>query len=247
VPATLEQRVLSLVGELIGLVELEEFCGGLMKTLRDVVPSDWCALNELPAHPPDTVSLTEPEVSAEMHELFARLGTQNPIAAHFIRTGDGRATRFSDLVTRRQLHQLELYKQVYRPLRIEYQIAFTIPSRATRLLGVVLSRERHDFSDHERDLLNLARPYVIQLYGNALAHTISSNGIEIENLQALGLTRRQAEVLRLIATGHTAPEAAAALGIAARTAQKHLELCYRALGVSNRSEASRIAWASSAG
>jgi DNA-binding CsgD family transcriptional regulator len=138
---------------------------------------------------------------------------------------------------------------VYRPLRIEYQIAFTVPSQATRLLGVVLSRERHDFSDHERDLLNLARPYVIQLYRNALAHTISSNGIqiEIENLQPLGLTRRQAEVLRLIATGHTAPEAAAVLGIAARTAQKHLELCYRALGVSNRSEASRIAWASSAG
>lgn len=237
--------MLSLVGELIGLVELDEFCHALMRVLRAAVPSDWAALNELPAGLPRTISLSEPPVPAEMHELFARLGTENPIAAHFMHTGDGRATRFSDLVTRRELHRLELYKLVYRPLRVEYQIAFTLPSQATRLLGVVLSRERADFTDRERELLNVARPFVIQLYRSALAYTMSGRGshLALEPLQALGLTRRQAEVLRLIATGHSAPEAAVALGISPRTAQKHLELCYRALGVTNRSAASRAAWA----
>jgi DNA-binding CsgD family transcriptional regulator len=245
VPVALEKRVLSLVGELIGLVELDEFCAGLLHALREAVPSDWSALNELPAELPRTVSLSEPSVPDELHQVFARLGTQNPIADHFIRTGDGRATRISDLVSRRQLHQLELYQRVYRQLGIEYQIAFTLPSQAARILGVVLSREQKDFSARERDLLNLARPYVIQLYRNALAHTMNGHGsqIKLENLERLGLTRRQAEVLRLVATGHTAPEAAAALGIASRTAQKHLEHCYRMLGVTNRSEASRAAWA----
>jgi DNA-binding CsgD family transcriptional regulator len=244
---TPEKRVLALVGELIGLVELDEFCHGLMQALREAVPSDWAALNELPADLPRTISLTEPLVPVELHQLFARLGIENPIAAHFMRTGDGRATRFSDLVTRAQLHQLELYQQVYIHLGVEYQIAFTIPSLSTRLLGVALSREQTDFTDRERDLLNLARPYVIQLYRNALAHTMrgASPQIELEHLEALGLTRRQAEVLRLIATGHSAPEAATALGIAPRTAQKHLELCYRVLGVGNRSDASRAAWAAS--
>ena len=242
-----ENRVLSLVGELIGLVELDEFCEGLMRALREAVPSEWAALNELPADLPRTISMSEPPLPVEVHELFARLGAQNPIAAHFMQTGDGRATRFSDLVTQDQLHQLELYRQLYSRLRIEHQIAFTLPSQASRILGVVLSREREDFSDRERDLLNLARPYVIQLYRNALAHTMRgvSGQIELENLEALGLTRRQAEVLRLIAMGRTAPEAATALGIAPRTAQKHLELCYRVLGVRNRSEASRAAWAAS--
>lgn len=237
--------MLRLIGELVGLVELDEFCNGLLRILREVVPSDWSALNEVPADPPSTVSLAAPPVPAEIHELFARLGEQNPIAAHFIRTGDGLATRMSDLVTRRQFHQLEIYQHLYSHLRVEYQIAFTLPSQATRLLGVVLSRERRDFTAGERDLLNLARPYVIQLYRNALAHTMRNTGPQIkpETLQALGLTRRQSEVMRLIATGRTAPEAAAALGIAPRTAQKHLEHSYRILGVTNRSDASRAAWA----
>jgi len=242
--ASLEKQALLLVGELIDLVELGEFCNGLLQVLREVVPSDWSAINEVPADVPGAVSLTDPPMPAEMHDLFARLGEQNPIAAHFIRIGDGRATRMSDLVTRRQFHQSEIYRLLYSRLRVEYQIAFTLPSRAARILGVVLSREHRDFTVRERDLLNLARPYVIQLYRNALAHTMSNTGsqIELETLQVLGLTRRQSEVLGLIATGHTAPEAAAVLGIAPRTAQKHLEHCYRVLGVTNRSQASRAAW-----
>ena len=36
-------------------------------------------------------------------------------------------------------------------------------------------------------------------------------------------------------------------GLAIRTAQKHLEHCYRVLGVSDRSQAARLAWAAAAG
>src|ERR1700759_673548 len=133
-PITPAKRVLALVGELIGLVELDEFCHGLMDALREAVPSDWAALNELPADLPRTISLTQPPVPVELHERFASLGLQNPIAAHFIRTVDGRATRFSDLFTRAELHQLDLYQQVYVHLGVEHQIAFTIPSLSSRLL-----------------------------------------------------------------------------------------------------------------
>jgi DNA-binding CsgD family transcriptional regulator len=66
-------------------------------------------------------------------------------------------------------------------------------------------------------------------------------------LRALGLTARQADVLCLVAMGHSDQDAAAALGIAVRTARKHLERCYRALGVSDRSQAARLAWAAATG
>ena len=46
----------------------------------------------------------------------------------------------------------------------------------------------------------------------------------------------------LVAGGHWRTFAAAALGIGVRTAQKHLEHCYRTLGVSDRSQAARLAW-----
>jgi DNA-binding CsgD family transcriptional regulator len=126
-------------------------------------------------------------------------------------------------------------------------MAFTLPSPSGRLLGVALSRTDRDFSDSERDLVNLARPYLIQAYRNALEHTLMLRGLGREldtgDLCALGLTQRQAEVLRLVAMGHSDQDAASVLGIGLRTAQKHLERCYRSLGVENRSQAARIAWA----
>lgn len=239
--------MLSLLGEVIGLLELDEFSYGLLRVLREVVPADFCAIHELPADLPHTISLTDPSTSREAHAEFARYAPQNPIAEYFLRTRDGRATRFSDLITRRQLHQLDLYREVYRPLGVEYQIAFTLPSGPERILGVALSRCKHDFTALERDLLNLARPYLIQAYRNALAHTdlmrASGMSVSIAALRPLGLTERQAEVLRLVAMGYSSEHAATALGIRARTAQKHLEHCYRALNVNSRSEASRVAWA----
>lgn len=48
---------------------------------------------------------------------------------------------------------------------------------------------------------------------------------------------------RLVPTGRSNEDAADALGIGVRTAQKHLERCYQTLGVSNRSQASQLAWA----
>ncbi len=216
----------------------------MIRALREAVPADWCALNEVPADLPHPISLTFPLVPASMHETFARYAQQNPIAAHFLRTRDGRATRISDLVTRSELHELELYRQVYKPLHVEYQIAFTLPSAAERILGVSLSRRRRDFTDRERDLLNLARPYLIQVYRNAIAHSALTGGSEdgppLSKLEGFGLSRRQAEVLRLAVMGRSTGQIAAALGIAPRTVHKHLEHCYRRLGVRSRAEASRL-------
>jgi len=59
-------------------------------------------------------------------------------------------------------------------------------------------------------------------------------------LQGLGLTRREAQVLRLIAAGRTGRQVATQLGIAQRTVHKHLENCYRALNVTSSAEAVRV-------
>jgi IS30 family transposase len=52
-------------------------------------------------------------------------------------------------------------------------------------------------------------------------------------------------VLLLVATGASERTIAERLGISHRTVQKHLERCYRQLGVTSRSQAAAIAWATS--
>jgi DNA-binding CsgD family transcriptional regulator len=55
------------------------------------------------------------------------------------------------------------------------------------------------------------------------------------------LTRREVEVLRLVAEGHSNAQLAKMLWVTERTVKFHLSNIYRKLGVSNRTEASR--WA----
>lgn len=91
---------------------------------------------------------------------------------------------------------------------------------------------------------------MIQAYRNSIRYTDLLAGAEkaatappIDELVALGLTRRQAEVLQALATGAGEREIAERLSISRRTVQKHLERCYRRLGVNSRSRAAGIAWA----
>jgi DNA-binding CsgD family transcriptional regulator len=55
------------------------------------------------------------------------------------------------------------------------------------------------------------------------------------------LTKRETEVLGLVAQGHTSQEAAELLFLSPRTVSYHLSQAYEKLGVSNRVQAFRLA------
>ncbi|MDH2904255.1 MAG: helix-turn-helix transcriptional regulator [Actinomycetota bacterium] len=57
----------------------------------------------------------------------------------------------------------------------------------------------------------------------------------------LGISAREAQVLAILAQGHTSAEVAGELGISVRTVHKHLENLYRCIGVSSQREAVTIA------
>ncbi len=65
-------------------------------------------------------------------------------------------------------------------MRIETQVAFSLPSRPQLLVGLALAREREDFSDREVRLLALSRPHLMQAYRNA-----ELRGARIATLAAL--------------------------------------------------------------
>jgi DNA-binding NarL/FixJ family response regulator len=58
----------------------------------------------------------------------------------------------------------------------------------------------------------------------------------------LGLSRREAEVLRLLASGHGIDATAAALGVGRETIRTHVRQIYRKLGVRDRASAVAVAW-----
>jgi DNA-binding CsgD family transcriptional regulator len=244
-----ERAALSLVGDAYGMLEIEEFRVGLLSTLREAVPSDWVSLNEVGPDPASTFAIVEPALEERWFPVWKAHALENPLVAYFARTHDGRPFRFSDIVSREEYHALALYRDFYEQIGLEHQIAFTLPARSGLILGVALSRRERDYSDDERELLELARPHLIQAYNNALRHSellrerdakARPADAALEHLRSLGLTAREAEVLGAACAGRADREIGQLLQISHRTVQKHLERCYSKLGVNGRAEATSM-------
>ena len=111
-------------------------------------------------------------------EDLARLMHQHPMVVHN-RNSDQRALKMSDLLSQRQFHRLELYDKVYRPGRVEFLMTggFNL-SRAGDIVTLAIGRESMDFSEDDRDMLNLLRPHLRQAHANAGAMTAFQRQLE---------------------------------------------------------------------
>jgi len=88
--------------------------------------------------------------------------------------------------------------------------------------------------------LNDAAVYARQQIDSALRHPSPQAG-QARQARPGGLSRREIEVLRLVADGRTAGEIATQLFISPRTAEHHIQNVYTKIGVSSRAAATR--WA----
>ncbi|MHB8531821.1 MAG: helix-turn-helix transcriptional regulator [Solirubrobacteraceae bacterium] len=256
-PHNMEARLLDLVGDVCGLLDIDELRSGLLDALHRALPSHYVSLNDIGPAAGEVVALMRPE--SPDPEVFARWSEhahENPLLRYYVRTQGGRSMRFSDVVSPEELHQTALYREVYRPMGVEHQLAFTLPAGPRRVLAIALSRGDRDYSDAERDFADRARPFLIQAYLNAIAvdslrcreRTPADSGPEpgpaglTERLLEAGLTQREAESLQLVALGRSNQHVASALGISHRTVGKHLERGFRKLGVTDRSSAAARVW-----
>lgn len=116
-------------------------------------------------------------------------------------------------------------------------LALPVHHDAHMLVSFVVHRHGADFSDRERQKLELLRPHLAflyrqscrQLHGEALAQEAAR--------QVPALTRREADVLGWLACGKTDKDIAMLLDLSPRTVHKHLEHIYAKLGVETRTAA----------
>ena len=158
-----------LIGNAHAFEDLEDFRQGIPALLREFVPADVAAYNEMDADPNGTWWTTDPHltVSPELVARFTELAGENPVLAYVRKTRDGRPRRISDFLSRSEYHRLPLYRQFYGQINAEYQVALTLPSRPPIVIGLALTRSQADFTDREVRQLALARPHLIQAYRNA--------------------------------------------------------------------------------
>ena len=74
-------------------------------------------------------------------------------------------------MTLKDWKKTDIYQHFYQYFGLTRQMVIMLPAESTILIGVALNRERRDFSEHDRELLRLMQPHLIQAYKNASGHT----------------------------------------------------------------------------
>jgi DNA-binding CsgD family transcriptional regulator len=208
---TAQRRLAGLVSGSYAFDSLDEFRAGLLGLLAEAVPSAIVSYNEVDEDPDRTWALSRPHLDADLVAAFARLAHENPVLEHIRRTRDGRPRRISDFLDREQLHRLALFREVYAQLGVESQVAFTLPSAPTVVIGIALSRGRHDYTDGEVRLLAAARPHLIQAY----------RAVELASLRAAVLAALE-DGLDAVANPVLAIDARGRIAFATRSARRLL-------------------------
>lgn len=158
------------LGPLSELTTIEEFSPAILEALAPVVASDIASLDEIdpdagrasfvsrPADFPDTYPETVAAWPSVLHD--------HPVITWQHRTQRTDARRISDFISLAELHELDLYKKVYGPLGIEYQLAVGLPLKRPLVVGIALSRTgaMGDFTDEEVRFLDSLRPHLTQIY-----------------------------------------------------------------------------------
>jgi DNA-binding CsgD family transcriptional regulator len=121
------------------------------------------------------------------------------------------------------------------PAGARHRLTLTMALPGRCLVGITFRRSARGFTAAERELLEVLRAPLVA--GLARAHADASPTSVPPAVDPFGLTRREQQVLGLVAQGRTDHAIAHALGISPRTVGKHLEHCYRKLAVSSRAAA----------
>jgi len=167
------ESLLDYLEEISSLGELPEFREGILPCLRRLVPCDVVAYNELDPRTGewDTNETPAGYLERTNAEAFVRFMGQHPLIPYYSRPGRFPPMQLADVVTRRELHRLELYQEFFRPIDVEHQIILQLPASLPRLIGIPLMRSRAPFSERDRLVLDRLRPHLVHGYLRARART----------------------------------------------------------------------------
>jgi DNA-binding CsgD family transcriptional regulator len=241
------QAVLGFMRQLYAVDRVDDFPRRAILGIGRLIPCDILTYNEIDTRRQRARMVEEPAGVIDDQEVatFEHHAHQHPLITHYAQTRDSRPRKISDFLSLSEFRRLGLYQEFFGKLPISYQMAVTIPSSRELVIGIAVNRSAHDFSERDRAVLDLMRPHLVQAYRNAAeratlrerAETAEQAMSSAPGRQLSCLTKRERDVLVLVAEGKTNPQIAEHLRLSSRTVQKHLEHVYEKLEVRSRTAA----------
>jgi DNA-binding CsgD family transcriptional regulator len=183
---------------------------------------------EIRGFPPES---SRPEIT----EAVARTTHAHPmLLAYAADIRDMSPRRMSDLISERVWRSHEVYDEVFVPLGAVHQLTVMVmPFGDATWNGWAVNRARHDFTDAELALSRQLQP-MLAILNRLSCFAEAADDHRDEARERAGLTRREHEIIQLLAKGLTAVSIARIQRTSPATVRKHLEHIYAKLGRHDR-------------
>lgn len=161
-------ELLKAIEEVHACRDLQRFPAVVVEVFTRLISSDWVSYNEVYPAMERSIALLDPPIQ-DFEAKFARwteYAHEHPVINYHKETGDGSAHQIADFLSTREYHALNLYQQVYRQMKVEYQLSATILTSPDVIIAAAMSRERGRFSETSRLIANRLRPQIAQAYAN---------------------------------------------------------------------------------
>ena len=154
--------------------DMDRFPRHVFEAVRRLVPCDCFSYNEFGPNGALNLSHCEPALPAAAAEFILAIGPdfskEHPTVSYVARTAAPEPFKITDFTSQRQWRQTRLYSEIYQPARCEYQMAFAAPF-ADGQLALAFNCSGRDYSDDDRQMLELLRPHLMQAHANAQLFT----------------------------------------------------------------------------
>lgn len=165
------RAMLDLVRGLYEQPDLDGYVAAALGGLPPLLGSDLTGYNEVNLRRHRIHYLLTPQPDGAdwrpQSEAFLAYGHEHPVLQHFLRTGDGPPMKITDFVPQRQYLETGLFREVYRPMGVRYQMSVALPSRPPEVVAFVFNRARRDFTERDRLVLDVLRPHLAAAYARA--------------------------------------------------------------------------------
>ncbi len=222
------------------------------ETLQCLVPAD---LHEMmivgAATPEDNLYITTPgSYTAAEFAYVQEHAVQHPVGAIAVEKGDVGPITVSQLMPLNTWREHEFYVESGgRRMHLDYELDATTPgATGSGFAGVAILRSRMDFTDRDRQVVDLLRSHLGRVWGRMMATERmvrrSQTAPSAEALRAVlpVLTRREAEVLAWVCEGKRDGEIALIMGLSAMTVSTHVRNLLAKLGVESRLSGAALSW-----
>jgi DNA-binding CsgD family transcriptional regulator len=185
------EAVLSFLGEASSVEGPDPFPREVLESLCRLVPNDDMYYSEL-----DRVrevvlwSGDAPGGDGEAPDTptYWDVRNEHPVCHHHEVTGDFRAVKLSDFLTRSEFHRTRIYGEYFRPWGVEHMITVGLDAPLTHTKVFLFNRSGgRDFNERDRAVLNHLRPHLANLYEAAQARRRAAQALALLEEADLGL------------------------------------------------------------